>query len=368
MYLSRFFSIVIGATTTVPALASDELTPRSFLCTGDGITRNQTGLGQEVDEVAHIPNRLRAEVKSALGNRWTFEYADAAYTYREQKQVTVRRGASVLNMVSQLSHEVGHANYSYKPDLTSREAYIRKACTDEGRAVLENIHAYNAMKVCDGRDLALITAAPAVLLAKYDELSQSPPIQPAEIGYMFCETNRVPTGQTYIDYYGEWYDANHASALVSGDVNLDPELWLRIAGLAEGVRHGGGAARAVWPLGSQASFDPTSQTWRATALPLTARTSISHSEIRVADDGRVAIAYLELGGRCITRGEVLAHYPGLELTSAPRAHGPLGSRSTVWSAFGAWGEVMFAFAEESPKCVRTVSFAPDGEAVEATPL
>ncbi|NID16207.1 hypothetical protein [Luteibacter yeojuensis] len=320
---------------------------QDIACTSPGAVKYETGLGAEIDDIVHIPSRFRSETREAQRNEWTFEYGNAAYANRATKQITIRQGASALNMASQLSHEVGHANYNYREDLSSRDAYIRKACVDEGFGLLENIIAHRALKKCSGMDMGLITAEPDFFLAKYEELAQRPPVYANEIGYMFCERNRVPTGETYIDYYGNWYDANYGLAVESSGVEVDAELWDRVEDMAERARLGASKLREVWPAEAGSGVRSLSK-----------QITVAHSEIRQRSDGSVGLAYMNVAGRCISRSEVLQRYPELYLTQAPRPHDPPGTTRTVWSALGEWGEVMFAFTGKTPNCLEAISFNP----------
>ncbi|HEY4145140.1 hypothetical protein [Pinirhizobacter sp.] len=319
---------------------------QDIACTSPGAAKYETGLGAEIDDIVHIPSRFRSETHNAQRNQWTFEYGTAAYANRSTKQITIRQGASALNMASQLSHEVGHANYGYREDLSSRDAFIRKACVDEGFGLLENIFAHRALKKCSGMDMGLVTAEPEFFLAKYEELAQRPPVYANEIGYMFCERNRVPTGESYIDYYGNWYDANYGLAVEPSNAEVDPVLWERVAEISKRVKLGAVALRKVWP------GEPGG------ARSISSLTTVGHSEIRQRPDDTVGIAYMDLMGRCISRGEVLRHYPDLQLTQVPRPHDPPGTTRTVWSAFGEWGEMMFAFTGSTPNCLEGISFDP----------
>ena len=348
-----------------PPIASAE-SLANFACTGEGAAKYETGLGSDVDDIVHVPSRLRSNMYSLKRRGWTYEYGDGAFTYRDKKRVTIRRGASPLNMTAQFSHEIGHANYAYREDLSSRDAYIRRACTDEGHGLVENIVAHRSMQTCAAEHLGIVSAEPDVLLAKYEDMVQRPPVNIPEIGYMFCERNRVPTGETYLDYYGGWYDANYGRTFKEEPVVSDPVLWDQVNVLARSGGRGGAALRAIWPMSAPAEGNalnvPPAGTWRGGAAKLSGTVAILSSEIRTDPDGNVVIAYADLGGRCVTRSEVQAHYPTIEITQIPRAHGP---RSTVWSAFGEWGELMFTFEEDAPKCVGTISLDPQSQPDEA---
>jgi hypothetical protein len=341
----------------VPVVVASE--PASFACTVDGVVKHETGLGSEVDDIVHIPSRLRSNTRSAQLDGWTFEYGAGAFTYRDTKRITIRRGASALNMVAQFSHEVGHAGYSYRPDFSSRDAYIRRACTDEGHGLVENIIAHRAMDTCASEHLGVVSAEPEWFLAKYEEMAQRPPVNIPTIGYMFCERNRVPTGETYLDYYGNWYDANHGVMTVAAAADVEPDLWRQIETFADAGRLGGAVLRTTWPFSSPvkdiaSSVVPNGTTTGGVAQ-LSASVFVSGSEVRADVDDKVAVASMALEGRCVTRPEIVRHYPSLAISQPPSPHGP---QRTVWSATGEWGELMFAFEEGAPDCVGTISLSP----------
>lgn len=335
----------------------------SIFCTADGVPKYVTELGDGVDDLIHIPKRLRSEVGSAQRKGWTFQYGAAAFTDRNNSVVNIIRGASESNMASQLSHEIGHANYVPRYDYSSRDAYVRSACIDEGRGVLENIHAYHAFKTCAAIDVGLITAEPAAILAKYEQLAETPPVLPADIGMLFCEKNiNSVTQQNYLDYYGDWWDANYgkAQAVRSADSRDEP-FWVGIEGIANRTALGVAELLTVWP--SAMAVKPA----RGPDLPLSrfggggalsADRWMGPGEIRTRGDDpeRVGVAYFALHGRCLGLAAVRARYPDLVLTGIP--HSPLPEETTVWSAFGKWGKLSFAFANGDRDCVGQISMDP----------
>jgi hypothetical protein len=336
---------------------------QSFLCTGEGQTKYVTGLGSGIDDLIHIPKRFRSEVRTAQNDGWKFAYGTAAFTDREKKMVNIIRGASETNMASQVSHEIGHANYVPHYDYSSRDAYVRSACTDEGRAVLENVHAYHAFKTCAAIDVGLITAEPATILAKYEELAEYPPIKPADIGLLFCEKNiNSVTHQNYLDYYGDWWDANYGKedAVPSAEAR-DDAFWATVEDLADRAARSATDLLAVWPsvmssAPAEGSKVPLSR--YGGGGPLSGDRWMGKGEIRTSSDDpeRVGIAYFVLQGRCLSLSAVRARYPGAALTGIP--HSPLPDETTVWSAFGKWGKLSFAFANGDRDCVGQISMDP----------
>ncbi len=64
---------------------------------------------------------------------------------------------------------------------------------------------------------------------------------------------------------------------------------------------------------------------------------------------------LTAAGKCVARSDILARYPRLEITSAPR--GRSLDEQTYYSSKESWGKVSFGFAERNPECLSSVLFA-----------
>ncbi|MDR6937961.1 hypothetical protein [Luteibacter sp. 3190] len=153
------------------------------------------------------------------------------------------------------------------------------------------------------------------------------------------------------------YDANH-SLPASGDAgDQDPVFWQRVNDIASRLAEGEEALRGVWPGSSPSSSDDDRS--ESGAGPFSPSTTVTRSELRQRRDGRLAVAVIDIGGRCVSRGEVLTHYPGLELRDTPRPDMPDASKRVVWSANVDRGSVVFSFADGAPGCLRSVSFSPD---------
>lgn len=64
---------------------------------------------------------------------------------------------------------------------------------------------------------------------------------------------------------------------------------------------------------------------------------------------------LTVAGKCVARSDVLARYPRLEVTNAPRRRFP--NEETSYSRKELWGKVSFGFAERNPDCLSSVLFS-----------
>lgn len=172
----------------------------------------ETGYGDGVDRIINEPVRMHGllvdlKAPDAEGKSWRFQYDKWARADRKEKVIYIEPDKADISSSSQLSHEVGHAALSWKPDWSSRDAYIRSSCLDEGAALAENIRTREVVKQCLGADIHLASSEEDAMTDKYYELQSHPPLNLAELGYFFCERNTVSgSGKSYIDYYGEHYD------------------------------------------------------------------------------------------------------------------------------------------------------------------
>ncbi|ALV06032.1 hypothetical protein [Roseateles depolymerans] len=63
---------------------------------------------------------------------------------------------------------------------------------------------------------------------------------------------------------------------------------------------------------------------------------------------------LTVAGKCVARSDVLARYPRLEVTNAPRGRSP--NEETSYSRKELWGKLSFGFAQRNPDCLSSVLF------------
>lgn len=336
------------------------------LCTSDlpnQPPRLETALGDGVDDIVYSSTRYRGNVESLQEDKWTFFYGASAFTDREKREIFIIRGASDLNMASQFAHETGHARYSARVDYSSRDAFVRSRCRDDGAALSENIVLRKAVKMCTDDEMGIVTAEPALMQAKYDELAETLPVDFEALGYLFCEKNiNSVTHQNYLDYYGDWWTQNYGkTALASVPSSGDAAFWSKIALLARRATQGTQALEEVWPL---SSAPLRREEYGAVASLVgdeawfSGGTTVERSEIRLrsSEKGAVALASLDLSGVCIGLNEVRAHYP--EVVGTGAAHPGVPHGKATWTAYGDWGGLWFSFPMENPKCLSGVSFHP----------
>ncbi len=100
--------------------------------------RVTTGLGAEVDAIAAHSPSLQQDLAQVKRDKWQIEYGP------EGGGTLVKRGTeppriiidgkkqgNPAEVVSSLAHEVGHAKYPFKPDYSSKAAYVNGALGDE---------------------------------------------------------------------------------------------------------------------------------------------------------------------------------------------------------------------------------------------
>ncbi|HVI56509.1 MAG TPA: hypothetical protein VM621_15805 [Luteibacter sp.] len=352
---------LFAATFACPALLRAQ-----SLCTADlphQPPRVETSLGAGVDDVVYASTRYRGGVANLKQNDWKFFYGTAAFTDRKKRQIFIIRGASDLNMASQFAHETGHAKYSARVDYSSRDAYVRTRCRDEGAALSENIVLREAVKMCTGSEMGIVTAEPALMQAKYDELAEARPIDLEALGYFFCEKNiNSVTHQNYLDYYGDWWTQNYGkAALALVPPSGDSAFWTKIALLAGRANQGVDALEKIWPMSSspfRLEEDGATASLFGDEAWFSGGVTVERSEIRLrsTDNEQVALASLDISGVCIGLNEVRAHYPGIVGTGT--AHPGVPDGEATWTAYGDWGGLWFAFPMANPKCLSGVSFHP----------
>ncbi|MDR2259352.1 MAG: hypothetical protein LBE06_00120, partial [Azoarcus sp.] len=119
--------------------------------------------------------------------------------------------------VQAIAHEVGHAQYDYKADTSSKSAYLKGTLADEGAATIKNIEVQREILANGGPDIKIAgsQANHAAYNAAYDQYRKDNNVAAAHdtIGGIFGKGERTSnTGQTYEDYYGGSYDKWKARA------------------------------------------------------------------------------------------------------------------------------------------------------------
>ena len=134
---------------------------------------------------------------------------------RQNQVITIdsKQQGNPTVIVQSLSHEVGHAQYPYVPDYSSKTAFVDGALADEGAATMNNMKVQREITANGGPDIGMPgdPANHATYNAAYNQYLKDGNAAAARsaIGTIFGTGEKTSTtGQTYSDYYGDWYDKN----------------------------------------------------------------------------------------------------------------------------------------------------------------
>ncbi|WP_429583801.1 hypothetical protein [Paraburkholderia youngii] len=176
-----------------------------------------TEVGEDIDRLVRKSPGLLADIKRLGESGWQIENGKphgGSYTNRYNKVITLdgdlRSRPSAYVQV--LSHEVGHAAYSYDEDVSSKAAYVKGKLEDEAAATMSNIRAQREILANHGPNIGVAGANSAAYNAAYDKYLQDGNAAAcrAAIGTAFGDEVTSNTGQRYADYYGSWYDKTSA--------------------------------------------------------------------------------------------------------------------------------------------------------------
>ena len=164
------------------------------------------------------PPTLQADLEALDAQGWRVEYGPAGggdKVKRGDKIIVIDGNIknNPIKAVTAISYEVGHAQYPYVPDYSSKTAYLSGAFANEGAATMKNIQAQREIMANGGPDIGLAgnPANHAAYNTAYDQylLDGNAAAARSAIGGVFATGEKTSnTGQTYQDYYGGWYDQN----------------------------------------------------------------------------------------------------------------------------------------------------------------
>ncbi|MFY7107750.1 MULTISPECIES: type VI secretion system Vgr family protein [unclassified Enterobacter cloacae complex] len=202
-----------GAAASAPAETSKTATPPS-----SGVP--SSGYGKDVDGLVDKSPTMKNDIATLKKRGWAFEEGEAGkgtFANRQTRVITVDKNelGNPKAVVQSLSHESGHALYEPNIDVSSRDAYLNSALSDEGAATLNNIRVQREILANKGGDIGIAgnPANQSQYNRIYDSLERGG-IKESEartqIGRIFGKGEQTSTtGQYYEDYYGGWYDKNY---------------------------------------------------------------------------------------------------------------------------------------------------------------
>ncbi len=172
-------------------------------------------LGAEAAGIASKSPSLTADLKALEADGWKVQFGPAGggtFCDKDAKTITIdaNEQGNATGLVQSLAHEAGHARYSYTPDYTSSKTYLEGTLGDEGQATLSNIRAQREILAAGGPDIG-IAGDPAnqpAYNAAYDRYVQTGDAATArhDIGQIYGKGEHTSTtGQSYEDYYLDWY-------------------------------------------------------------------------------------------------------------------------------------------------------------------
>ena len=173
-------------------------------------------VGEDVDKLVGMSPGLQADLKKLGDAGWQINYREAGKgsdTDRSNSFIwldsTLKNNPRTLTET--LSHEVGHAMYSYKPDYSSKAAYVSGTLKDKAAATMNNIRTEREILEHGGPDIGILGVNHAAYSQAYDQFLKDGNTATCldAIGAAFGNETTSITRQTYVDYYGSWYENSH---------------------------------------------------------------------------------------------------------------------------------------------------------------
>ncbi|WP_454907296.1 type VI secretion system Vgr family protein [Variovorax gossypii] len=182
-----------------------------------------TGLGKGVDAIAARSPTLQRQIKFLQGEKWSISYGAAGGGSYANTSPGVRKividgdsAGDPYKTAASLSHEVGHAVYSYrfKPNMSSKTAFVKSMLSSEGEAALNQIQVQREVWRAAKVDI-LQGANPANVEAfnnAYNGMVKGGTREAARAaaGKYYGTLTTSTTGEQYTQYYGNSYDKKYA--------------------------------------------------------------------------------------------------------------------------------------------------------------
>ncbi|MFV8668207.1 type VI secretion system Vgr family protein [Ralstonia pseudosolanacearum] len=177
----------------------------------------KTGLGDDVDALVAQSPSLQKDLLRLEKDDWKIKYGapgKGSFATRGDEQTITLDGnlkGNALATTQTLAHEVGHATYAFKPDYSSKAAYVNGTLADEGTATMNNVKIQREILAKGGQDIGIAgnSANHAAYNKAYDQFLKDGNAEAARqaIGAQFGKGEITSnTHQPYADYYGSTYD------------------------------------------------------------------------------------------------------------------------------------------------------------------
>ncbi|TKR30186.1 type IV secretion system protein [Luteimonas gilva] len=185
-----------------------------------------TVFGDKVDRLIGLSATLQQDLLQLQTKHWKIVYGapdKGSITDRSTDPPSIiidgRWKGNDKETLRALVHEIGHASYPYKPDYSSREAYIRGALCDEAAAMVKNIQIRREILESTNAQTDIGLNGTAVNHEKYNAAYDQYLLDKDEvklrtsIGNVFGDHEYVSVRKgakkSYREYYGEEYDLRY---------------------------------------------------------------------------------------------------------------------------------------------------------------
>jgi uncharacterized Zn-binding protein involved in type VI secretion len=174
-------------------------------------------LGKDAQKLINKSPTLKQQMNDLATKGWQIKWGKPGYgssCNKKYKFITLDKNEqnNPTDIVQTLSHEAGHAEYSYKTDYSSKTAFVTQTLGDEGEATLNNIKVQREILAStqNATDIGIAGNYPKQYNAVYEQFLKDGNEVKARnaIGTIFGTNERVsiPPHLKYQDYYGNWYD------------------------------------------------------------------------------------------------------------------------------------------------------------------
>lgn len=334
----------------------------------------ETGLGDCIDFMLYGSASMTEQVHRVYSQGYAFLYANRSVTDRRNKKIYIERaGRRVRDQLSPaypivrlVTHELGHAAFPFRANLSSRKKYIESNCENEGLAFSNNVLGRDEIfEISRGKiNMGLATAKEKEI----ESLYRSNTSDLKRVGMFFCRNNITSnTRENYIDYYGKQYDKIKGGKSVIaklGENHRYPPLpeadkwrfFQMLDRMAAHAKQGAESTLSNWPgisLDTPVRINPYFRMVKSQKrFNVSKNIQITNSEIRMGDNGMVLIELNIAPDACISEHDLHARYPSLEFFLESFDKSP--RQMEYWDMTNDDGRISFGFSALRPGCVSSV--------------